>query len=141
MTSLIDQHDRMGDDGVDTTDGASVGQPTSESRSMGLGEAICSPLASHNRIYEGPRYCLLLRVNKITCGGMKPLPAHVWTEAKVKDLMRPNLEITHTAILDQTRAVLYCGPAELGEGLTMEEAQASIKNFSGPTEGAGHCVE
>ena len=104
---------------------------------MGLGEAIHSPLANHDRIYEGPRYCLLLRANKITYGGMKPLLTHAWTEAKVKDLMRPNLKITHMAVLDQTRAVLYCGPVELGEGLTMEEAQASVENFSGLTEWKG----
>ena len=55
--------------------------------------------------------------------------------------MRPDLEITHVAILDQTRAILYCGLAELGEGLTTEEAQASVQNFSGPTEWAGHCIE
>ena len=74
-------------------------------------------------------------------GGTKPLPTHAWTEAKVKDLIRPNLEITYTAVLDQTRAVLYCGPAELGEGLTMEEAQASVENFSRLTEWAGQCIE
>ena len=51
MTSLIDQHDRTGDDGVDTTNAASASQPTSKSRSMGLGEAIHPPLTSHNRIY------------------------------------------------------------------------------------------
>ena len=72
---------------------------------------------------------------------MKPLPAHAWTETKIKDLMRPILEITQVGILDQTRAVLYCGPAELGEGLTMEEAKASIENFSGLTEWAGHCIK
>ena len=108
---------------------------------MGLGEAISSPLANHDKIYEGPRYSLLLRANKITYGEIKPLPAHAWTKAKVKDLMRPDLEITCVAILDQTRAVLYCGPAELGEGFTMEEVQASIKNFSGLAEWAGHCIE
>ena len=39
------------------------------------------------------------------------------------------------------RAVLYCGLPELGQGLTMEEAKASIKNFFGPSEWAGHCIE
>ena len=94
MTSLIDQHDWTGDDGVDMTDVASAGQLASKSGSMGLGEAISPPLANHDRIYEGPRYCLLLRENKIMYGGTKPLLAYLWTEAKVKDLMRPNLEIT-----------------------------------------------
>ena len=55
--------------------------------------------------------------------------------------MRPDLEITCAAVLDQTRAILYCGLVELGEGLTIEEAQASVENFSGPTEWAGCCVE
>ena len=55
--------------------------------------------------------------------------------------MRPDLEITHVAILDQTQAILYCRLAELGEGLTIEEAQASIENFSGPTEWAGYYIE
>ena len=45
------------------------------------------------------------------------------------------------AILDQTRAVLYCELAELGEGLTIKEVQASIENFSRPIEWAGHCIE
>ena len=94
MTSLIDQRDQMGDDRVEMTDAASVSQPASKSRSTGLGEAICPPLANQYRIYEVPRYCLLLRVNEIMYGGTKPLLAHAWTEAKVKDLMRPNLEIT-----------------------------------------------
>ena len=115
LTSLIDQHDQMGHDGADMTDAASASQPTSESRSVGLGEAIHPPLTNHDRIYEGPRYCLLLRVNKIMYGGMKPLPAHAWTEAKVKDLMKLDLETTRVAILDQTRATLYCRPTELGK--------------------------
>ena len=55
--------------------------------------------------------------------------------------MRADLEITRKVILDQTQAILYCGPAELGGGLTIEEAQTSVENFSGPTEWAGHCVE
>ena len=88
---------------------------------MGLGKAIHLSLAYHERIFEGPRYCLLLRANEITYGGMKPLPS-MWTEAKIKDLMRLDLEITCVAILDQTGAILYCGPMELGEGLTIEEA-------------------
>ena len=55
--------------------------------------------------------------------------------------MRSNLEIIQAVLLDQTRAVLHCRLAELGEGLMMEEDQASIKNFSGLTEWAGHCIE
>ena len=43
--------------------------------------------------------------------------------------------------MDQTRAMLYCRPAELGEHFTMEEAQANIENFSGLTEWAGCCIE
>ena len=94
MTSLIDQHDWTGDDGADITDAASAGRLTSESRLMGLGDAIHSPSANQQRIYEGPRYCLLLRTDEITNEGSKLLLAQVWTEAKVKDLMRPDLEIT-----------------------------------------------
>ena len=65
----------------------------------------------------------------------------MWTEAKIKDLMRPDLEITHMAILDHTQAILYRRSVELGEGLTIEEAQASVENFSRPTEWAGNCIE
>ena len=45
------------------------------------------------------------------------------------------------AVLDQTQAILYCRPTELGEGLTIEEAQASIENFPRLAEWAGHCIE
>ena len=140
MTSLINQHNQSGNNKVDTTNAASTGLPTLRARLLGLGEVTHSPLANHDKIYEGPRYCLLLRANEITHGGKKPLPAHAWMEAKVKDLMRPNLDRTHTTIIDQTRPLLYCGPAELGEGLTMEEAQASVENFSIPSKWVGLCV-
>ena len=83
ITNLIDQHDRTGDDGVDVLGAASASQPASESGLTGLGEAICSPLANHDRIFKGPRYCLLLRVNEIMYGGTKPLPPDTWTEAKI----------------------------------------------------------
>ena len=45
------------------------------------------------------------------------------------------------AVLDQTQAILYCGLMELGEGFIIEEAQASVENFSRPTEQDGHCIE
>ena len=71
MTSLIDQHDWTGDNRANMTDWASASQPASKSRSMGLGKAIHSPLVNHDRIYEGPRYCLLLRANEIMYGWTK----------------------------------------------------------------------
>ena len=109
ITTLFDEHNWTDDDRVDVLNATSVSWPTSESGSMGLREAIHSHLANHDRIIEGPRYCLLLRANEITYGGMKPLLRHVWTEAKIKDLMRPDFEITHVAILDPSHLVLQTG--------------------------------
>ena len=63
----------MDDDRVDALNAAFVSQPTSESGLMGLGEATHSPLANHDRTFEGPRYCLLLRASEIMYGGTKPL--------------------------------------------------------------------
>ena len=79
--------------------------------STGLGDAVRSLIPNNDRMYEGPRYCLLLQM--ITCGSSKPLPAYAWIQKKVMELMKPDLELTQAVLLDLNQAVLDCGRPEL----------------------------
>ena len=45
-------------------------------------------------------------------------------------MMRDDLDVTEVVILNHIAAILYVGRQSAGEGLTEEEAEACIENFS-----------
>ena len=55
--------------------------------------------------------------------------------------MRDDLDVTEAILLDDTTALLYVGRRSAGEGLTEEEAQASIDHFGPYVEWRGMALE
>ena len=56
--------------------------------------------------------------------------AALWNPANLVNLMEDDLDVTEAILLDDTMAILYMGWHSAGEGLTEEEAQACVNNFS-----------
>ena len=65
----------------------------------------------------------------------------MWNPASIADMMSDDLDITEVVVLDHITAILHVGQQSASEGLTQEEAQASIDHFSPYIEWRDMAVE
>ena len=55
---------------------------------------------------------------------------HMWNPASIADMMSDDLDVTEVLVLDHITAILYVDQQSARKGLTEEEAQACIDDFS-----------
>ena len=72
-------------------------------------EVVTILLQNHDRLDSWRRYCLLITVHEATRRGHQALPKAKWNPAGIVDMMRDDLDVMETVILDQRAAILYVG--------------------------------
>ena len=90
---------------------------------------------------SGRWYCLEVTVHEATRKGCRALSAVLWKSAIIVNLMEDNLDITEAVLLNNTMAILYIGWHSTVKGLTEEEVQACVDQFSPYIEWKGMVVK
>ena len=111
-------------------DGEISDQGCFDSHQEQIDEMIWRLLQNHDRMNSGRRYCLLITVHEATRRGCRAISTLKWNPTNIADMMKDDIDVTETVILDYIAAILYVRRQSAGEGLTEEEAEACIKHFS-----------